>query len=846
MPPSSEKPQNGGTRKDQSSTSPATEHQEAIEVQDASSASQSAFSEGLSTSTSPYKATTSTSPTSTIAQPTQSQQSFHQTTPSLPTPRAPSVTSPPGPSGTEARSPANNYKRAPASRSSHGIPTANGPPPALITQRSYHAEPWRRPSATDPPKQPTASPHQPPTNGSRTARNSLDTRSGGDAIPTAMNGAMLGHTTTPTAPSFRYRDDPVENDDTIRTHHGSVSNGVKPDLGQEDDHTFSSNEDLFLHLARTDSEAGNVSDSTRKTGRRGSQLGLSPPRSVRTSQPFGSRPASSGGAIGDEQPGDRMSYWAQSGHLGTLQNGRYSSLRDRSYAASAHPLDQKQHRFLHSELASKASFTPRLRNGSNREASPDLPGSYGRRQSIPESTPGMSYRNSKRSRLSGNNYDSSPIAYISPNVDHNRPLQPCGPEGTESTISTTAPSTVWDELDDLKSRIHKLELTGKLPASSGAAMKGAATERPTTASTTMTTASLSPKHGRAKNSSPEASTVKGTNTSNLHPLLHSALAKAKALIDPRAFKALENTASDALDMAVTTQGNSYERQLRRKADSMCRSLTELCIALSEEQSSVETSASAKRTGSTGVQEATSVVSNSADDTQRLRASSQEPERPSSRIMSRLEARRTSLLASSNAATPPKSHDGKQTASPTIHQDPLIPQRTSSVLLHRRRTANSNSFPTATTTISNNNNNTITSSSRPVPRGGVPAAAEQQQRPSPVSRISREYTSQHPLPTLSNSQQRSPSTLSSTPASSSSRRSYFPYTNSSNNNSPSTPVNGTIQPGNRRYLATERQMGRESTTPSSSAEAQRKARIASLGQYRSGTGGRLRLVEGEQG
>lgn len=36
-------------------------------------------------------------------------------------------------------------RRAPASRSSHGIETRSGPPPALITQRSYNADaPWRR------------------------------------------------------------------------------------------------------------------------------------------------------------------------------------------------------------------------------------------------------------------------------------------------------------------------------------------------------------------------------------------------------------------------------------------------------------------------------------------------------------------------------------------------------------------------------------------------------------------------------------------------------------------------------------------------------------------------------
>lgn len=45
-------------------------------------------------------------------------------------------------SGLEARSPFN--KRPPASRSSHGIETLSGPPPALITQRSYQGDSaWR-------------------------------------------------------------------------------------------------------------------------------------------------------------------------------------------------------------------------------------------------------------------------------------------------------------------------------------------------------------------------------------------------------------------------------------------------------------------------------------------------------------------------------------------------------------------------------------------------------------------------------------------------------------------------------------------------------------------------------
>lgn len=57
-----------------------------------------------------------------------------------------------GASGLEPRSPFN--KRPPASRSSHGIETRTGPPPALSTNRSYTGEaPLRSPSGKRPPSQ---------------------------------------------------------------------------------------------------------------------------------------------------------------------------------------------------------------------------------------------------------------------------------------------------------------------------------------------------------------------------------------------------------------------------------------------------------------------------------------------------------------------------------------------------------------------------------------------------------------------------------------------------------------------------------------------------------------------
>ncbi|KAI0200425.1 hypothetical protein F4808DRAFT_159524 [Astrocystis sublimbata] len=170
-------------------------------------------------------------------------------------------------------------------------------------------------------------------------------------------------------------------------------------------------------------------------------------------------------------------------------------------------------------------------------------------------------------------------------------------EGTDSTNSTNAPSTVWDELEELKSRIHRLELTGKLPSTSSAAISRASDERPTTAQTNATTLSVSPKRGAS-------STVQSTEMPQVpkdsHPLLHSALAKSKELLATEVYDALQTATTDALLLAAmmgtpgqpgpissgasnvgSSNGPVTDRQLRKKADSVCRSLTELCLALSE-------------------------------------------------------------------------------------------------------------------------------------------------------------------------------------------------------------------------------------------------------------------------
>ncbi|KAK4123693.1 hypothetical protein N657DRAFT_573048 [Parathielavia appendiculata] len=229
-----------------------------------------------------------------------------------------------------------------------------------------------------------------------------------------------------------------------------------------------------------------------------------------------------------------------------------------------------------------------------------------RRQSLTEnnnlsSSRTAQHRSSHLAIAQARTYHSSPLVPRSANVVADGVHHPSeahhGVEGTESSSSTAAPSTVWDELDDLKSRIHRLELTGKLPSTSASRSSD---ERPRTATTNATTVSASPK--RASGTGPAH--ADGNNAAvvprETQPLLLSALSKAKDLVSPEVFNAIESAATDAMALSSMIgavgqpgpissgastiggyNGSVTDRQLRKKADSICRSLTELCIALAD-------------------------------------------------------------------------------------------------------------------------------------------------------------------------------------------------------------------------------------------------------------------------
>ncbi|PHH85996.1 hypothetical protein CDD83_10891 [Cordyceps sp. RAO-2017] len=272
------------------------------------------------------------------------------------------------------------------------------------------------------------------------------------------------------------------------------------------------------------------------------------------------------------------------------------------------------------------------------------------------------YKTSATGSAYGKAYNSSPLVRTFDSPNRPSPEHAHGGEGAESTMSTTAPSTVWDELDDLKSRIHRLELTGKLPSSSGTAASRLSDERPATATTTVTTASLSPKRqaGRSTEAASNASSQK-----EAHSILHAALAKSKPFISPDVYRALESAALDAMGLSTMMgtpgqpgpissgastigSGSSItDRQLRRKADGVCRSLTELCVALGEDVAAQPRPAQPAAAQLDGP--ATPTIPKSYSGLPPPRKSSLAPENglpksnSSPRALSRFEERRNSLL-----------------------------------------------------------------------------------------------------------------------------------------------------------------------------------------------------------
>lgn len=315
-------------------------------------------------------------------------------------------------------------------------------------------------------------------------------------------------------------------------------------------------------------------------------------------------------------------------------------------------------------------------------------------------------------------------------------------DGTESLDSTGPAASVWDELDELKSRIRRIELGGKMPTTSGAVVANAS-ERPRTATTSVTTVSSSPKQQRKTNGSPAESTVGLQTPQRIHPLLRDALFKTKHYVSPAVYRALEATATEALQLAelagsaglqgatpvVNTVPNGAplpDRQVRRKADNLCRSLTDLCIELCDTKASI--SSPAIRSAATAVSRRPSVQINGESPSVRqsievesdaLRHSSP------SRALSRIEARRTSALTGTGGHREPS-------------QEPLTPSQSH---IPSRLNRAGTSLQRTRHTGEDDEDLTFRAPSRAMTDFRDTRSANH------AKRFSREYTSREPLPEL---------------------------------------------------------------------------------------------------
>ena len=166
--------------------------------------------------------------------------------------------SPPSPSASsKPRSP--ESKRPPASRSSHGIETRSGPPPALSTRRSINVDtPWRSPPSTNPGLYQTGA-------DGNTNSDVNDTHCVLNARPEQTDYGLEVMMTRSENEAPRERASAPVDDDQDSTLR--VKTQYRTDH-QGDGRPRPQQEDLFLNLSRTDPLADDGSDSMSRAERR--------------------------------------------------------------------------------------------------------------------------------------------------------------------------------------------------------------------------------------------------------------------------------------------------------------------------------------------------------------------------------------------------------------------------------------------------------------------------------------------------------------------------------------------------------------------------------------------------
>ncbi|KAH7351449.1 hypothetical protein BKA66DRAFT_516262 [Pyrenochaeta sp. MPI-SDFR-AT-0127] len=582
----------------------------------------------------------------------------------------------PAPAGQDPRSP--GTRRPPASHSGHGIDNSRGPPVTLVTRGN--SDIVRRSSSHKAAdfafaqqqfvQSGLVSPAGSLPSTRRRRDDSVDLREAPQ--PQQQTNNRPAHPRRDSTSSSRPArhmtssvDDSSEYESGPRSHHGAADNS-----GTDGEHT----EDLFMNIAADSAPKQRPADSTARIDRLKSRIARV---NNRQSLPSALHSPSPVHSTSTTPTTTRIAPHADSRSAGQRRVSHLPTSSRNLYDQSPQPPALTTPRTRGPpELSSKPSFSRK-----DAELSPrDFLAQFSRRPSQPDTlhTPPQRTGTYRPSNL---NYSSSRDDTRTPHIEAVYEIASRA-DGTESHGSTGPATSVWDELDELKTRIRKIELGGKIPATAGAVISQASADRPRTANTSATTVSSSPNQQRKSNASPSESTVETHTPSNsrIQPLLRDALAKARQHISPSVYRALEATASEALTLAEMSgsagpQGTLHsassilggtivsDRQVRRKADNICRSLTELCIAMCDTKTGM--SSPALRLSAAPVSRRPSVQINGESPTVRQ---SIEPESNTlssvspSRALSRIEARRTSMLAAGQRESSQEPFDDRHTPS----------------------------------------------------------------------------------------------------------------------------------------------------------------------------------------
>ena len=626
-------------------------------------------------------------------------------------------------------------RRPPASHSSYGVETTLGPPPSYTTQQRTLSQDRLRPEQSRPkagvvaervtsPLNEVASttkqqPSDVPTNDLLTALPTPQITDPDFSSPETLDSHSLdtpqqGSDTTP--PSSVRETKMTEAPKTVTK--GLGLGGVRDQGKASSSDETQKSEDLFLSIARTDASRM----SALRTEKQRSRISLPFVSGVRP-QTAGARSSPVSAQFDSHLTHSSERLLTKRSSLGQhAPGGRTSPISAYFDDTRSHVAKLSDQKSTVGSIGGRSYLQSRRHSNAN-DDTPRPPTRSGRSRMVSEILHADRFRDGDR-------------------------------VATESTISTTAPSTVWSELDELKSRIKRLELTGKLPPSSAAAMT--TSERPRTATTAATTLSNSPKNNKTSVAA-LPSPIEGIPPT-IHPLLHEALGNAKPGISQDVYQKLQATAQDALQMSSMLSQEGYgsngaalspqtERQIRRRTESMCRSLTELAIAMLTDSTNLNSPPLTPATRGQHAGTATALQNRTTSNDMHGNVPSATT-RVQSRLESRLDSRRTSAVAdqihNANPSTEASPITTFRSPLTRIDSDSVPASRAPrpSTIVRSRRTRNHSYLDGATDT---EDEPPPSVTARPASRAMTEIGSTYRSIARDRANFSREYTKQHPLP-----------------------------------------------------------------------------------------------------